>query len=203
MFPGDFLMLMKKLVPFALAMLLGSVAFAEEVSTAGNADNFNIRFGPISLLVGVVNAGLDFVVHENFTVGPEFAYLHRSLSSSGSFSSDYDVKAYAVGARAIWYANGVFTDGLYITPKLHYASAKLSTTDSVGTVEGEASTMMASGLIGYGWFWESFNIHLGGGFAIPFGEYKVKIKDSTGTEESVNVSSTGNLALEFDLGWTF
>lgn len=196
------LFLQKTLLPLAFTLALGMpAAFAE--STSNNADNFNVRFGPISLLVGVVNMGLDIAVNDSWTVGPEFSYMHRTLSSTAGFTTDYDVKAYAIGGRAIWYANGVFTDGLYITPKLDWAKAKVSSTDTLGTVEGEASAFVASGLIGYAWFWDSFNIHLGGGLSLPMGEYKVKIKDSSGSEESVTVSRTGNLALEFDLGWSF
>lgn len=101
-------------------------------------------------------------------------------------------------------ANGVYTDGLYVSPQFAFSNAKVSATDSLGnSAEGEASSLIVSGLVGYGWFWDSFNIHLGGGLGLPVGASKVKVKNSDGTEESVDFSRTGRLALEFNLGWTF
>lgn len=196
-------MLAKKLLTLAIAVVAigSSTAFAEE--TVNSADNFNIRFGPVALLIGVVNIGVDVAVHDQLTIGPEVSYLHWNLSSSGAFTTDYDIRAYAAGLRANWYANGVFTDGLYIAPKISYSKATVSSSDSTGTVEGEASVFVATGLVGYAWFWDGFNIHLGGGASLPVGDGNVKIKDSTGQEDSVSISRTGNLALEFDLGWTF
>jgi hypothetical protein len=95
-------------------------------------------------------------------------------------------------------------DGLYVSPQFAFSNAKVSATDSLGnSAEGEASSLIVSGLVGYGWFWDSFNIHLGGGLALPVGTSKVKVKNSDGTEESVDFSRTGRLALEFNLGWTF
>jgi hypothetical protein len=130
--------------------------------------------------------------------------MHWNLRSSGSFTGDYDIKAFAIGGRANWYANGVYTDGLYVSPQFAFSNAKVSATDSLGnSAEGEASSLIVSGLVGYGWFWDSFNIHLGGGLALPVGTSKVKVKNSDGTEESVDFSRTGRLALEFNLGWTF
>jgi len=192
-------MFLKRLLPICFALIMSA-----PLARAENSDNFNVHFGPITLLVGLFDVGIDFVVHDNWTVGPEFQYMHWKLTSSGGFSGDYDVTAFSVGGRANWYSNGVFTDGLYVSPKLSFARAKVSTNDSLGnSVDGEASSMFLSGLVGYAWFWDSFNIHLGGGLGLPVGESKVKVKSSSGTEQSVDFSRTGNLALEFNLGWTF
>jgi opacity protein-like surface antigen len=193
-------MFLKRLLPACFAAVICTTPIAH----AENADNFNAHFGPVALLLGVVDAGLDIAVHDNWTVGPEIEYMHWNLHSTGSFTSDYDITAFAIGGRANWYANGVYTDGLYVSPQFAFANAKVSTTDSSGiSTEGTASSLIVRGVVGYGWFWDSFNIHLGGGLALPVGRSKVKMKASNGTEESVDFSRTGRLALEFNLGWTF
>lgn len=56
-------------------------------------------------------------------------------------------------------------------------------------------------LVGYGWFWDSFNMMLGGGAAVPFGESKVEVTDPNGVKTEKDVRS--GLAIEFSLGWTF
>jgi hypothetical protein len=152
------------------------------------------------LIIGSVNAGLDFVVHPNWTVGPEGSYWHTHVGSS--WGSDWDVKAYGIGARGNWFKNGVFTNGLYVGPSLSYASVKVTNSDSFGSYSGTASGLFASGLVGYAWFWDSFNMMLGGGATVGLGDTKVSVTDSSGAKTEVNSSISG-LDLEFSLGWTF
>lgn len=193
-------MLLKRLVPLCLAFSLSAPMAHAEGDTA---DNFNFRFGPIVALIGVLDIGLDIVVHPNWTIGPEFTYLKWSLTSSSSFDSNYEITGLAIGGRANFYPDGVFSDGLYISPILRYVNVKVVTSDTSGEVTGEASPLIATGLVGYAWFWDSFNMHLGGGLSLPMGDSKVKVRNTAGNDDEVEFRRTGALALEFNLGWTF
>ena len=179
-----------------------SLATAASVACADSADTMNFRFSPIGLIVGSVDVGLDFAVAPQWTVGPQVNYWHRHVGASSGFTSDWDVKAYGVGARANWFKNGVYTDGLYVGPSLMYASVKVTNDDSFGTTTGTASGLFAGGLVGYGWYWSSFNMMLGGGFTVGLGDTKVTVTSSNGTKTDVSTSIAG-LALEYSLGWTF
>lgn len=163
----------------------------------------NAHFGPVSLLVGSIMGGLDFQVNENWTVGPQVNYWKFNLSStSSSFTSDFEIRQFSVGARGAWFKNGVFTDGLYVSPQLDYKSIKLTTRDSSGEVSGSLNGVFATALIGYGWFWDSFNIMLGIGGTFGLGDQGVEVKASNGNTTRVSTSVSG-LDGEFQFGWTF
>lgn len=177
---------------------------APKMTYASDSAEYNFRFSPIGLIVGSINIGLDIVVAPDWTVGPAVQYWRYKISSDDTiFSSDYEITAYSFGGRANWFKNGNFTDGLYVGPSLSYASVKLTTKDSLGdTVTGSASVMLASCLVGYGWYWDSFNMMLGGGAALGLGDTKVKVETSSGSTTEVS-SSIAGVALEYSLGWTF
>jgi hypothetical protein len=182
-----------------LSLFLVSAPWAH----ADGSDQYNFRFSPVTLLIGLVGVDLDIKVSDQWTVGPELAYWHFSLSETGDFTQSVDITAFAVGARANWFLNGTYTDGLYIGPSLKYVSVKATTANDVESLSGTASVLQASVLVGYGWFWPSFNMMLGGGLALPLGNQDVTVTDSNGDKVSENISSTGSLALEYSLGWTF
>lgn len=184
-------------------LMLVAVTLTSLSAFADSGDQMNFRFSPIGLIVGAVNVSLDFAVAPEWTIGPTGSYWHRSLSSdSAYFSEDYKVTSYGVGARANWFMNGVYTDGLYVGPSIIYASTNLTTNDGTGEVTGSASGLFAQGLVGYGWFWDSFNILLGGGATVGLGDTKITVVESNGRRSEVSTAISG-LALEFSLGWTF
>lgn len=185
--------MLKKLI-FGL-LLCSSSAFA------ASGDTMNFRFSPIGLLVGQVAVDLDYKVADNWTVGPEVAYMHSSVSETDALTSNIDITGYGAGARANWFKNGTYTDGLYVGPSLTYVSVKATASDAFGNISGSASAVVLSALVGYGWFWDSFNMMLGGGAAVPLGNNQVTVTDSNGNQIKSNVSSS--LALEYSLGWTF
>lgn len=179
------------------------VVLGASSSAFAAGEGMNFRFSPLGLIIGSVNGGLDIAVAPEWTVGPAASYWRFNLSSSDSFSEDYKITAWSVGARANWFKNGNFTDGLYVGPSLSYANVELETLDTAGAkVTGEASGLFLTGLVGYGWFWDSFNIMLGGGFSAGLGSTEVKVTDSSGSETKVSSTISG-VALEFSLGWTF
>lgn len=171
---------------------------------ASHSNDFNFRFSPLGLIVGSIHTALDYKVTPSWTVGPEISYWHLSVGSSTGYSSSFDVKSFGVGVRGNWFYNGVYTDGFYVGPSLKYASTSLSVTRTDGSdVSAKASGMFAGALVGYGWFWDSFNIMLGIGATLNLGgENKVTITDSNGDKTPVRTGVAG-LDAEFSIGWTF
>ncbi len=197
-----------KRILVVLLLIVGAAATANaqtpdtQPATVKGSDTVNFRFSPLGLIIGEVDANLDFKVNSNWTLGPELGYWHTKLSSSGLFTSNFDVTALAFGARANWFANGVYKDGLYVGPNLSYASVTLTTSDATGTITGTDGGLYAGGLVGYGWFWDNFNIMLGGGAIVGLGNTTVSVTDSSGNPTDVSAPVAG-LDLEFSLGWTF
>lgn len=189
---------MRRLI-LTLCLLLNPLAHSEGASS----NTMNLRFSPLGLVVGAIGIQLDFKIHSEWTLGPALSYWHVKLDSDPAlFTSQYDVTASTFGARANWFKNGVYTDGLYVGPALEYASVKVKTNDSISTVSATGTALMLSGLVGYGWFWESFNMMLGGGLGVALGGADVEVTDSSGSKTKVKSPASG-LALEYSLGWTF
>lgn len=186
----------------AIAMIaiasLSTTAFAQE--GGGSGGDKNIRFGPLGLAVGVVNVQMDFKLNNEWTLGPSVAFVNWEDDDS-VYTNDIEISGYSFGARANWFNNGVFTDGFYIGPALHYTSIEAKVNDGGTEFKADGSVLVASSIFGYGWFWESFNILLGGGIAIPLGDKEVTIKENGVETESVRITSS--FAAEFTLGWTF
>src|SRR5262249_20509216 len=146
--------------------LIALLALPLANANAASGDAMNFRFSPIGLIIGAINVGMDFQVNENWTVGPELTYWRFAVSSTknATFNEDFEITAFGGGTRANWFRNGVFTDGLYVGPHLDYASVKVTGRDVYGAdVEASWSGVIAGCLVGYGWYWDSFNIMLGGG----------------------------------------
>ena len=195
---------MRRLLAISLTILaLVTTLGYSNVARADEGDTMNFHFGPISLLVGSLVAGLDFQVNENWTLGPQGNFWKINLSSTSSqYTSDFAVTQYAIGARGNWFKNGVFTDGLYLAPELAYKNITLKTRDSGGDVTGSLSGLFLSGLVGYGWFWNSFNMQLGIGYEVGLGDQSVQVRGSNGSTTSVSSTISG-IDGEFQLGWTF
>lgn len=192
---------MKRFVLVALAtLMLSTTALADKTQYLSDQRKTNIRFGPIGLLFGYLNADVDFKVGKEWTLGPSVGYLNWNLSAG---STNYSVTAYSLGARANWYWEGTaINDGWYLGPSINYVNVKVDSNEYTATASGIGLT----GIVGYNWMWESFNIMLGGGLnvtTIP-GEVEVT-KKSTNTREKVSTGRAGGagLALEFTLGWAF
>lgn len=169
---------------------------------AKSDDQYDFRFNPLGILVGAIEADFNIAVDSNWTLGPQLGLLHHKYPSSGSYTTPYDTKAFAAGIRANYFRNGNFTDGLYVGPSLKWAGVKIETNDNNGPVTGSAALTIASCVVGYGWFWDSFNIMLGGGLQLGVGASHVEITNSSGQKDWIphHVSS---LTGEFSLGWTF
>ncbi|MDZ4661761.1 MAG: hypothetical protein SGJ18_09095 [Pseudomonadota bacterium] len=179
-----------------------SLVFLTLPVSAASSNTKNFRFSPLAVLIGALNLNLDFTVNENWTVGPEALYWRFTSTSSGGLLSDIDINAYSFGVRGNWYNNGVFTDGLYVGPSVNYTSATASSNDIQGKISAKASGIFLRGIVGYGWFWDSFNMLLGGGLTVSLSDTTVEIRDSSGTYTEANIHR-GGAALEWTIGWTF
>lgn len=188
---------MKKII-FSAAFLISFAAHA------GSDHTYNVRFSPVGLIVGGTYLNLDVKILPQWTVGPELGYYRFKIKSDAVyFNSDYKITAYSVGARANWFMNDAYNSGLYVGPTLRYMNVRLDTTDASGDVTGEMGGLYAACVVGYSWFWDSFNMMLGGGGTFGFGAKDVKVTQSNGTQTSVSTNNIAGFVLEFSLGWTF
>ena len=189
---------MKRLFILASLFLVSLPALSE------SNDQFNARFSPLGLIIGGLYANFDVKIAPQWTVGPDLGYFRFSMKSDANyFLTDYKVTAYSLGARANWFVNGAFNTGLYVGPTLRYMNVKVTTTDGGGDVSGETGGAFIACVVGYSWFWDSFNMMLGGGGTFGLGTNDIKVKRSNGTETSVTSNNIAGVVVEFSLGWTF
>ena len=186
-----------------LAALIIAAIFAPRPAHAAASNQYDFRFSPLGLVVGSINLDFDIAITPDWTIGPALQYWHLKINSGSDFTSSFDITAYAAGVRANWFYNGVFTDGLYVGPSAKYANVTLNTTNSSGSVSGNINGFLAGCLVGYGWFWDSFNIMLGAGANIGIGNSgNITVTGSSGNQTTTSTSLSG-IDLEFSLGWAF
>lgn len=197
------------LLPFLFVSMIGLSASAETeapaASSASSANgSINARISPLGLLIGYINADVDFKLGDQWTLGPTFSYWGFDMTSSAFTGDKLRVESKSIGARANWYKNGVFKDSLFFSPIFQYVSASaIGTSRSSGsTVSASASVPVLSGLVGYHWFGQTLNMSLGAGLGFGLGSSKVKATDGTTTVES-DISRSVGLALDFMIGIVF
>ncbi len=184
-----------------IGMLLATLVLTS-LASAKSGDNFNVYINPLGLAVGSLNAGVDYVVAPQWTVGGYGSYINVKLPKSGSMTEDLTINGYGLGVKGTWYHSGALTDSWYVSPFVQYQSIKAETANTAGKLSAEGDGTYLGATTGYGWYWENFNMAVGGGFMTPLAQGKVTVKDSTGgSPEEVNVYSS--LKLEFNIGWTF
>lgn len=176
-------------------------------SPLAKADTFNFRISPVHAIVGFFNLNIDVAIQPNWTVGPTFgywAYSSKTLENNTSRTT-YDVKYINFGIRGNWFANSTFKDGLFVGPYLNFVNASLTgLSGSVAGLSGKTTANNVGCLVGYGWFWPTFNQMLSGGVSTTLGDSKIKVVDSGGTTvEEISGSNFTGFALEYTLGWTF
>ena len=191
---------MKRAIILLTVLLSATGAFAQSAMNS-EGSKYNFRFSPLGLLVGIAGVSLDVAVSPEWTVGPELAYAKYRISASGANSTSYDISLASAGVRANWFKNGVYTDGIYIGPFVRYAKTSIDASGST-SITGETAGVAFGSLIGYGWFWNSFNMMLGGGAAVASGVSNIVIVDSNGNRTEVPNRGVG-FAAEYTLGWTF
>ena len=184
-----------------LTILLSSTGVFAQSAMNSTGSKYNFRFSPLGLVFGLASASLDIAVNQDWTVGPELSYAKFKVNASGTNQTSFDVNLASAGVRANWFKNGVYTDGLYVGPFVRYAKTSIDASGST-TITGEAAGVAVGSLVGYGWFWNSFNMMLGGGAAVASGSSNMVVIDSNGNRTEIPNRGVG-LAGEFSLGWTF
>lgn len=191
---------MKRIFILITVLLSASAAFAES-PLVSKTSKYNFRFLPLGLVVGLASVSLDVAVNPDWTVGPELSYAKFKVDASGTNGASFDVNLASGGIRANWFKHGVYTDGLYVGPFVRYAKTAINSTGTT-TVTGETAGVAIGSLIGYGWFWDSFNMMLGAGAAVATGESNMVVTETNGKRTEIPNRGAGP-AGEFSLGWTF
>ncbi len=159
-----------------------------------------MRFNTIGLLAGAVTLNYDVKIAEQWTLGPELTYWDINLTSNDGNS--YDIYALGGGLRATWFAYASSSTGCTSDTSLAVARKHLKATNSDGSTTLDRTALVATGIVGYAWYWTSFNVHLGGGASVDLGDRGVGVKTTDGTETTVHTSLT-RFTAETSIGWTF
>jgi hypothetical protein len=176
----------------------------QKSSAAQSSDFMDLRLYPLTVFLGGLSADLDFRLNDQWTLGPSLGYWRFNLDQTSGFTSSFTATVLRAGVRANWFKNGTFTSGLYLGPSIDYTMVKVSTSDASGTITATGNTLAVTGLVGYGWFWNSFNMMLGAGAALALGPTKIDVSNTNGSSSnSVSTQSGAGLALEYTIGWTF
>jgi hypothetical protein len=164
-----------------------------EVSRDYNPE-YNLRFNPIVLLVGVINAELDYKLNDQVTVGPSLAFY--SFKTSG-----VSVGGTNLGIQSRYFFKNFSDDSWYVTGRGLYSTAE-ATISSLGIdYKGKYAGLLLGFGGGYHWFWDSFNMNLGAGLLSSQGE--IELTDSTGSKYPTTASPGSSFYLEYTIGWLF
>jgi hypothetical protein len=156
----------------------------------------NVKVEPLGLISGVLGVGVDIPVSSAWTLGPQLRFTNKTVS-------EYDVTAYSYGVRGNYWLNGaVFTQGWYIGPSFQFIGANVKDNTGINHLSGSASGVGLTGIFGYQWMWDKFNINLGAGPAY-YSIGNIKVKDNQGNSENYKGYRSLGLGIEFNLGWKF
>lgn len=177
---------------------------ARSALASENADELNFRFAPLSLLIGWLNVDLDVRISENWTVGPTIGVWRINVPDSYFVGEKYLLKRNSFGVRANWSHNGAFKTGFYLSPIVQFVRAEASgvSASSGNSISATASATTFTGIAGYQWFSDSFNITAGAGF-IAGRPSDVSVVDGATNYKIAGDSRDAGFALDFMLGWTF
>lgn len=195
----------KKCSTLLIAVLIFSFAKMEVASAeSSSSSTANFRFAPLSLLIGWLNLDLDFKVSQDWTVGPTVGIWKTAIEDSLFVDNKLNLERNAVGVRAVWSESGAYNTGFYFSPIAQFVSAKVygtgKTSGNLITATGSGITL--TGIGGYQWFWDSFNIALGAGLQVGAQASKVTVIEA-GTSRDVAPERSATVAVDFMLGWTF
>lgn len=188
-----------KLIVLFVTLASLNVFAAENQPAASASSNvskdWNFRFGPVGLLIGLVNLEMDYKINNKFTIGPSLAFWNLKLL-------DVTIRASSIGVQGRYFFDEVYTDSWYGLGKIQASKVKAEIEDNGVVYTGEGSGGGLSLGLGYHWFWDSsFNMNLG--FGVNTSTTKVKVKDSLGNAYKDDAAADGGSFLEFTLGWIF
>ena len=173
--------------------------------SASPSDGFiNLRLSALGLLVGMLNVDVDFKISNEWTLGPSLSFWNYDYDTSLYTGDKLRVETLVFGARATWAKNGAYQTGLYVSPMLKIVTARATGTSKTtgATVTGNARGPILIGVVGYQWFWDNFNVNIGGGLAVGASSAKVEVSDGT-TSSTAETSRSAGLVLDGMVGYTF
>lgn len=150
---------MKKLLTIGAIMLVSQVSFGAttiESKTTTQDRNVNITIDPLSMILGIFDAGADFRVNSNLTLGGYFKFASYEFTNS-SLTGSSRLTAYGGGAKMHYYlTNNALEDSWYVSPSIGFMP--------VQTFGSTQSVFSTGTTIGYQWVYNSgFNMNLGFG----------------------------------------
>lgn len=159
-------------------------------SNDGGPFPINVRINPLSILLGVIHADMDFRVANRVTFGPALGFASRTSSSVIATGLN-------LGVRANFYLTGdAISDSWYVSS----SAGVLFLTSKSGASEARSNALNLGFTAGYQWVFASgFNVMLGLGAV-----YYAIDKKQTATDGSViSVPSySGTLPrLDFTVGF--
>ena len=192
------------------SLLIALTSFATTAQAqdddGGSTDHrFNVRIAPLGALLGWYNIDAEMAVTDQFAIGPTVTILNLDPEvDSNTDKVKLDVSQQKFGVRGTYYPRGVFQTGWYVTPMVQYYKVDVKgTSTTTGTrATADNSGVVFTGLVGYHWFWDNFNLNLGAGYDFTTtGKTKVKFSDGRPDEE-INTGGAG-LSLDFMIGIAF
>jgi hypothetical protein len=199
----------KKILLVSAMAALSTISFADEAITettapmAAQAKQFNVAVNPLALALGMISGEAQIGLTNELTVGPKASYWSLDLGGDA-------FTFYSIGAISQYSFGGTFQDGGYLKAQALYTGVSLETSNYSGvSCEASASLFNVGGLGGYQWFWGSgFNMNLGAGYSVAIGDMNADAECSDGSQKESESSSddmtgTGGLALEWNLGFAF
>jgi len=182
----------KSLIALTTAALLatGGSAFAAD-------QKFNVSTNPFSLAIGIINAQVDYKVHDKITVAPTFYMWNPKVGST-----EFGFMGY--GARVNYHSKGAYQSGLYGSGVFEYSTFSAEYTDFFGTATGEASMTLFGAAGGYQWFWDNnMNMKLGMGYGLASaGDLKMTYGDGSAASAGATIPSFG-LIFDLTVGYKF
>lgn len=185
-------------------LLATLVLFFSTNAIAAEGDRYNFRVDPLDILFQTFTMDVDRKISDKWTLGLSLMQsVYQISANDAGTSKDIATESIGTGIVANWFANGVYTKGLYLSPSIKYAHHKFSMKDSTDVLRhGTADVVFASAMVGYGWFCETLNFMIGVGYNSPIGESKVYINDPNGQRSGISTVPS-HMDLEAMLGWTF
>lgn len=152
----------------------------------------SFRMNPVILVLGSVDAALDFKINDHWQVGPQLLLMNLKIS-------DVEFANQGGGLRATWTVEKAFEDSFYLQGGLGMTRISASYTTSTDRYTSSARSNYAYFGGGYNWQWTNFNLNLG------LGVTGVSVGDIQILDASQNLVRSSSIptktSLLFELGF--
>ncbi len=158
-----------------------------------SAEKFmSFRMNPVPLIVGSMDAAVEFKVSEHWQLGPHFVLMNTK-------SSDIEFANQGAGIRTTWTLEPVYQSSLYLQGVLGATKVAASYSDTTNRYTASSNSAYYYFGGGYNWQWTNFNLNLG--LAIS-GNSPTEIKILNSNQAVVKAGSVPvKTALLFELGF--